>query len=119
MKFTSQIVATANKLTPKYGRSEATKMAIAIAKSRDGYGYSVFCRVLADGWKLRVKYKADKYNGEVQTRLAASVSSAIEAGLCEILGTGESYEHLFTYYDLERESIRRFKKSNFKGFEVV
>ena len=119
MKFTSAIIATANRLTPKYGRSEATKMAIEIAKSRDGYGYKVFCKILNDGHCVRVKYAADKYQGEIQSRLAGSVAAAIEAGLCEILGTGESYEHLFTYYDCDRKSIRKFKKANFRGFEVV
>lgn len=119
MKFTSAIVANANRLTAKYGRSEATKMAIKIAKSRDGLGYSVFCKILADGWLVRVKYAADKYAGEVQNRLAGSVSSAIEAGLCEVLGTGPQYDHLFTYWDYQRQEIRKFKKANFKGFEIV
>ena len=119
MKFTSAIVANANRLTAKYGRSEATKMAIQIAKSRDGLGYSVFCKIINDGWQLRVKYSADKYNGEVQTRLAGSVSAAIQAGLCEVLGVGPTYDHLFTYYDCDRQGIRKFIKSNFQGFEIV
>lgn len=119
MKFTSAIVANANRLTAKYGRSEATKMAIKIAKSRDGLGYSVFCKILNDGWLVRVKYSADKYAGEVQTRLAGSVAAAIDAGLCEVLGTGPTYQHLFTYYDCERQAIRKFKKANFQGFEIV
>lgn len=119
MKFTSQIVSTANRLTKKYGRSEATKMAIEIAKSRDGYGYSVFCKIINDGHCVRVRYAADKYAGEIQTRLAGSVSVAIEAGLCEVLGVGPTYDHLFTYWDCDRQEIRRFKKSNFKGFEIV
>jgi len=119
MKFTSEIVSTANRLTKMYGRSEATKMAIEIAKSRDGFGYEVFCRILADGWRVRVKYAADKHGGEVHNRLAGSVSAAIEAGLCEVLGVGPTYEHLFTYFDCDKGEIRRFKKLNFKGFEIV
>ena len=118
MKFTSKIVADANRLTAKYGRSEATKMAIQIAKSRDGLGYSVFCRILNDGWQLRVKYFSEKEQTSV-VRLAGSVSAAIEAGLCEVLGTGPQYDHLFTYYDGTRQAIRKFKKANFQGFEIV
>jgi len=119
MKFTSEIVRTANKLTKMYGRSEATKMAFQIAKSRDGYGYSVFCKILADGWTVRVKYSAEKYAGEVVSRLAGSVSAAIQAGLCEVLGVGPTYEHLHTYYDCDRQEIRKFRKANFRGFEIV
>ena len=118
MKFTSAIVANANRLTAKYGRSEATKMAIKIAKSRDGLGYSIFCKILADGWQVRVKYFSEKDQTSV-VRLAGSVSAAIEAGLCEVLGTGPTYEHLFTYYDGTRQAMRKFKKANFQGFEIV
>lgn len=118
MKFTSAIVANANRLTAKYGRSEATKMAIKIAKSSDGLGYEVFCKILADGWKLRVKYFSKKEQTSI-VRLAGSVSAAIEAGLCEVLGTGPQYDHLFTYYDCDRQAIRRFVTSNFEGFEIV
>ena len=118
MKFTSAIVANANRLTAKYGRSEATKMAIKIAKSRDGLGYNIFCKILADGWQVRVKYFSKKEQTSV-VRLAGSVSAAIEAGLCEVLGTGPTYEHLFTYYDCDRQGIRKFIKSNFEGFEIV
>jgi hypothetical protein len=116
MKFTSAIVRTQNQLVKiGYNRSDATKIAFLRAQSE----YKAFCQILANGWQVRVKYAADKYAGEVQKRLAGSVSAAIEAGLCEVLGTGPQYDHLFTYYDCDRQGIRKFKKANFMGFEIV
>ncbi len=116
MKFTSAIVTTANQLVKiGYNRSEATKIAFLRAKSE----YKAFCRIIADGWQVRVKYAAEKYKGEVQTRLAASVNAAIEAGLYQPIGGAPRPDHLFVYWDGDRQGVRAFIKSKFMGFEIV
>jgi len=130
MKFTSQIIATANLLTPKYGRSMATKIAIRVHRDYSEYaltsGIETAIKMAANavnclnfGRKLnsekrvfKVCFYAEKHKENI-FRDAVSIGYAIETGLYKPVGGEKRGKNLLTYYDLTAGGVRAMKIHNF------
>lgn len=115
MKFTSEIVRTANQLVKKgLNRSTATKIAMLKVRSE----YKAMCEILDKGYSVTVSYFADKYAGAAQHRKAICLGAAFASLLWVPDGGTSKGEHLHVYYDLDREGVRSFKKENFISFSI-
>lgn len=115
MKFTSDIVRTANQLVSKgLNRSTATKIAMLRVRSE----YQAMCQILDYGHTVTVSYFADKHAGAAQHRKAICLGAAFASMLWVPDGGTPHGDHLHVYYDLDREGVRSFKKQNFISFSI-